>query len=68
MPPSIHSRRMRRAKATTCAGVISIIGRLLTMADEKPDSPEIATLAADVTGVTVTCTATEIDSLKVQVN
>ena len=60
-------RRVARAKATTCAEVVSKITALLKAVGENPASSTVATLAGEVTGVTVTCTAEEKKSLGTQV-
>jgi hypothetical protein len=64
---SSSGRRMARATATTCAEVVSKITALLKAVGENPASSMVATLAGEVTGVTVTCTETEKTSLKGQV-
>ena len=56
-----------RAAATTCAEVVAKITALLKAVGENPASSTVATLAGEVTGVTVTCTNAEKTSLKGQV-
>ena len=60
-------RRVARAAATTCAEVVSKITALLKAVGENPASSMVATLAGEVTGVTVTCTDAEKTSLSRQV-
>ena len=56
-----------RAAATTCAEVVTKITALLKAVGENPASSTVATLAGEVTGVTVTCTDAEKTSLSGQV-
>ena len=64
---TLSTRREARAAATTCAEVVSKITALLKAVGENPASSTVATLAGEVTGVTVTCTDVEKTSLKGQV-
>ena len=64
---TLATRREARAAATTCAEVISKITALLKAVGENPASSTVATLAGEVTGVTVTCTTEEKKSLGTQV-
>merc|ERR1712126_252112 len=62
------SRRVRRAKATTCAEVIAIISKMLAAANEAAASPLVAALAVDITNVIgITCDDDEKATLTTQV-
>jgi len=66
---SSSSGRRARATATTCAEVISKAATLSSLATSSPSDSSIATLAAEISGVSssVSCSNTEKSSLTTQV-
>ena len=62
----INGRQMvsRQAPAASCAEIISIAAKLLTLIGQAPASPKVAELALSISTSTATCSAEEKATLK----